>query len=310
MGRIDSALKFYVAQRHGSPLILVHSVSGIPEIAELSYPLLRVSYLSSADGTSAEALNHARTELGGSPHLLFLTTPSPDGPPYRSGVVFNYRGKSNVNWTDGRNGKAAIEADEYLAAVAPSLYPWGADIQGGRTGYFLSGTSVSSSLWRVARVETDLAGRQLFTLSPLQLASGLPEVDFSSVGDAPLRQKLKSDWGELQRCLEFSLYSSLITAAKDVAESLVVYAVSSQPGKLTIDQGLRKVGKALEQKQKLRLAFTFLDYHLMSKLRILHGNKHSDRVVISERLVDPGFALTVVPDIVEVLKSVGLLRLK
>lgn len=40
---------------------------------------------------------------------------------------------------------------------------------------------------------------------------------------------------------------------------------------MTFDKGLAEVGKRLESKQPLALPFDFLDYYLMSKLGILHG---------------------------------------
>jgi hypothetical protein len=83
---IESALKFYVAERSGAPLILVPSLGGIPEVAVPSYPLLRVSYLSPEDATVQRVLGRAKTDLRGDHPLLFLMTPSPDGPPNRSGV--------------------------------------------------------------------------------------------------------------------------------------------------------------------------------------------------------------------------------
>ncbi|MDR3718699.1 MAG: hypothetical protein P4K98_07845 [Bryobacteraceae bacterium] len=46
----------------------------------------------------------------------------------------------------------------------------------------------------------------------------------------------------------------------------------------------------------------------MRKLQILHGHTHSDQVVISGRLVEPGFAHTVVEDLVQVLRTAGLAR--
>lgn len=77
---------------------------------------------------------------------------------------------------------------------------------------------------------------------------------------------------------------------------------------MTFDRGLAELGQRLKAKQTLALPFDFLDYHVMSKLRILHGQCHSDRVVISGRLVEPEFASTVVPDLVQVLRSTGLAR--
>jgi hypothetical protein len=250
----------------------------------------------------------AKTAMQGAHSLLLMTMPCADGPPYRSGVVFRRNASVNINWTDGQHGKPLTNAEEYLAAVSLSLYSWGSDLERKKPGYFLSGPSEASTLLRIARVELDLAGRQLFTLSPVQLASGLPEVDFSVIDNDLLRQKLVNDWGEVQRCMANNSYSSLITAAKNVAESLVLFAVGDSSGKLTFQQGLTEVGKRLEAKQPCRLPFEFLDYHLMSKLRILHGHTHSDRVVISGRLLEPEFALTVVGDLAQVLRSTGLAR--
>jgi hypothetical protein len=72
--------------------------------------------------------------------------------------------------------------------------------------------------------------------------------------------------------------------------------------------GLKKLKSALDQKQSIALPFSDLDYHLMSKARILHGHTHTDRIVIEGRLVEPEFALSVAADIVEVLRSAGLTR--
>jgi hypothetical protein len=84
----------------------------------------------------------------------------------------------------------------------------------------------------------------------VQLPNGLPSVDFSSVANELLRQKLGNDWGEVQRCLANNLYSSVITAAKNVAESLVLYAVGTKAQKLTFEQGLAEVGKIVKAQQR------------------------------------------------------------
>jgi len=308
MNGLDGAMKFYIAEWHGAPLLLVHSVGGIPEVATASRPLLRVIYLSPESAASGQGMAQAKAEIQGPYPWLLLTMPCPDGPPYRSGVIFRRNQTVHINWTDGRHGKPVIAAEEYLAAVTLSMYPWGNDLTRGAPGYFLSGPSEASTLWKIRRVEFDMAGRQIFTMSPVQLASGLPEVDFSSIADDILRQKLEADWSEVQRCLAGNIAFSLITATKNVAESLVLVALGNSPGRMTFDQSLTEVGERLKVKQSLALPLDFLAYHLMSKLRILHGQCHSDRVVISGRLVEPEFALTVVADLVQVLRSTGLAR--
>jgi len=305
---LEWTLKFYIIQWHGSPLILVPGLGGLPEAAVPRHPVLRVSYLSPESAASQADLAAAKQEVQGLHPLLLLTVQSPDGPPYRSGVVFRRNQTVAINWTDGRHGKPATNAEEYLAAVSLRMYPWGSDLMRNKPGYFLSGPSEADTLWRVARVEFDVVGRQLFTLSPVRLASGLPEVDFSAITNDLLRQKLAADWKDVQRCVANNLYLSLLTAAKNVAESLVFFALGHPQGKLTLERGLNELGKSLTAKQPLALPFEFLDYHLISKLRILHGHTHSDRVIISGRLVEPEFALTVVQDLVQVLRSTRLAR--
>jgi len=288
-----------------TPLVLAPNVGGIPMVATTTYPLLRVSYLT-PESVSEDGIGAAKNDLQGNHPLLFLTMPCPDGPPKRSGVIFRRHATVTINWSDGRHGKPQIEAEEYLAAVSLNLYSWGSDVQRGRPGYFLSGLPDAASLWRVVRVESHVAGRQLFTLSPKRLTSGLPQVSFGPVNNDLLRQKIERDWIEVQRCLSNHLYSSLITAAKNVAESLVAFAVGTPGKRSTFEESLTELGKRLKTKQPAGLPFEFLDYHLLSKLRIMHGHTHSDRVVISGRLVEPEFALTVVDDLVQVLRSTGL----
>lgn len=305
MNRIDWALGIFVAESRGNPLILVRSVGGLPEAAVPSHPILKVSYLSQAAASSEHGIESAQQQIQAGHPLLLLTMPSADGPPSRSGVVFRYKQTNKFPWTDGRNGKPDVEADEYLAAVSLDQYPWGFDLRAGRPGYFLTGISNVDNLWRIVRVEADIAGRQLFTLFPIKLATSLPDVDFSPIANELIRQKLERDWSEVERCLVAHLYSSLITAAKNVVESLMLYSLGDE-SKLTLNEGLRKLRSSLDGRQDS--IFTELDYHLMSKLRILHGLTHSDRVIISGRLVTPEFALTVATDLVEVLRSSNLLR--
>ena len=76
MGGIEQARKFYIAEWHGAPLILVPSLGGIAEAVVPAYPLLRVSYVSREDAASEQGLACAKTELQSRFHLLLLTMPS------------------------------------------------------------------------------------------------------------------------------------------------------------------------------------------------------------------------------------------
>jgi len=308
MAVLESALKFYITERHGAPLILAPGLGGLPEVATPTHPILCVSYLSPEEAASGQGISRAKSEIQGRNPLLLMTMPCPDGPPHRSGIIFRRHQTVSIDWTDGRHGKLAPNAEEYLAAVTLQNYSWGSDLIRGEPGYFLSGPSEATTLWKIARVEFDVAGRQMFTLSPVRLASGLPDVDFSIIGNDVLRQKIAADWNDVQKSLAGNIPYGLITAAKNVAESLVFAALETAPGRMTFGQGLAEVGTRLKANQPLAFPLDFLDYHLMSKLRILHGQCHSDRVVISDRLVEPEFALTAAADLVQVLRSAGLAR--
>jgi hypothetical protein len=301
-------MEVYIGQRHGVPLVLAPSVNGMLELASLDYPVFKIAYVSPESASSEGELATASEKLQSAHPLLFFTMPSPDGPPNRSGVVFRYQKSAQMPWRDGMHAKS-VQVHRYLATCSLHDYSWGSDLLRGKPGYFLSGPG-GAHLWRIARVESDFAGRQVFTLSPVRYASALPEVDFTRIDEGLLRGKLEKDWAEAQRCLSDHLYSSLITSVKNVVETLVFYAIGSAgpSGKMRLEQALRKLRTALEGKQPLALPFSYLDYHLMSKLRILHSHTHTDRIVIEGRLVEPEFALTVVADVVEVLRSAGLIR--
>jgi hypothetical protein len=53
--------------------------------------------------------------------------------------------------------------------------------------------------------------------------------------------------------------------------------------------------------------FTLLDYHLMQKIRLLHGATHADSAA-TRGPIPPELALTAATDLVVVLKSAGLTR--
>ncbi len=54
--------------------------------------------------------------------------------------------------------------------------------------------------------------------------------------------------------------------------------------------------------------FDMLSYHLMHKMRILHGRTHVGRVVADGRTISPDLALTVAADLVEILAGIGLVK--
>jgi hypothetical protein len=70
---------------------------------------------------------------------------------------------------------------------------------------------------------------------------------------------------------------------------------------------LRKILDAERESDQKSLPYEDLHYHLMQKIRILHGDTHPDRVARRGR-VEPELALSVLPDLIEVLRASGLVR--
>jgi hypothetical protein len=170
-----------------------------------------------------------------------------------------------------------------------------------------------ANLWRVARVEVDYAQRYNFTLVPIALAHGLPVPDFAPVTDSAIRQEIQQHWSEFQDALVSNRYYGLITAAKNVCESVLYYfllaAAHITPGNRNLADLLKKLDSVItDSATKGTVPFDALSYHLMQKLRILHGRTHVGRVVADGRAVSPDLALTVAADVVEVLRSTGLAK--
>jgi len=72
---------------------------------------------------------------------------------------------------------------------------------------------------------------------------------------------------------------------------------------------LTRLKALLDDKQKENnLPFTYLDYHVMHKLRILHGGTHIGRIMVNGRPVSTEYGMSVVLDLVQVLTSFGALK--
>ena len=103
-----------------------------------------------------------------------------------------------------------------------------------------------------------------------------------------------------------------VNAAKDLCECLLldtmVAADHVQIGNRNFKDLLSKLRTVIDsqrQSTKGTVPFSYLHYHLMSKLRILHGHTHAGRVATSGKL-QPELALSVTQDLIEVLRSAGL----
>lgn len=105
----------------------------------------------------------------------------------------------------------------------------------------------------------------------------------------------------------------VVTSAKNTAESLLYYFLLARGhisgGKGDLAALLEKFSLILsDAKAKSDVPLDFLAYHLIHKMRILHGRTHPGRVKIDGRAIEPELALTVAMDLVEVLRCAGFVR--
>lgn len=192
-------LRLYVLAQQGSVLVLEPSSSGTPEVVRPAPPIFRTAYLNLP--ITDEMLAAVFAEIVRPTAHLLLFGPSPEGPPFRSAVVFTYAGTEKISYRDGSHSVHGKDAVLYPASTQASAHTWTSDATFHHEGYFLAGAPDASNLWHVERMEIDVANRCVFTLAPVELAAGLPHAKFDSVTDPVLKQEAENHWREVQEAL-------------------------------------------------------------------------------------------------------------
>ncbi len=269
--------------------------------------LLRTAYLSADAVTDKNQIQIAEHTLSKDWPLLMMFRESPDGAPFRSSVVFFHHRSALVSWRADSLIGHGLNAELYLASTSRGNDGWKEDAIRGKPGYFLTGLPQSSDLWHIRRIEPDATNRMVFTLAPIKLAQGLPNVRFTGIANPGLRAEAEQHWSEFKNHLMQHQYYALVTSAKNVAETLLANYLAAEGISYQRDFNgmLQKLAELLEDRGESGLQFGFFDYHLMHKIRLLHARTHPGKVALSRRPIKPEFALTVAEDLVEVLISAG-----
>jgi hypothetical protein len=302
----EDAREMYLAVQGNSLLVLVPDCQSVP-----TPNFVRTAYLGPNSVTDENQIQMKARTLNSERPLLMMLRQSHDGPPFRSGVVFFYHRSQFTSWRADSLIKHGLAAEVYLASTSMGNDVWKEDELNGRAGYFLTGSPTSSYLWHIIRMEPDAAYRYLFTLAPVKLAQGLPEVDFRSIVDSALRAEAERHWLELKSHLMQHQYYALVTSAKNVAETVLAGYLHAQgiSSQRDFSETLQKLAELMKgAKSQPRGQFDFLDYHLMQKMRLLHARTHPTRTASIGRSIKPEFALTIAEDLVEVLTSGGFAR--
>lgn len=266
----------------------------------ISLDLRRAVYVSSDQDLEKEMQSISSALSGAWPKILLALLNTPEGPPYRTTKVFLHIGLIQHKQIEDSGKIRVVSSAHYVAAGGGQA--WDQDAEKGAVGFFVSGANDRTNVWRVFRVEMDAFGSSVVTLSPLVLSSGFPELTLSDMKE-PLRSEILGHYEELQRHVLSYSYRAAITSAKNIVEALI-------SPKDNLAGTLAKMGrKILEAKEKkTTLPSPELTYHLAEKLRLLHQYTHPGGAERKGRSVSPELALTVVHDLIEILRELGYAR--
>ena len=233
--------------------------------------MLRTAYALSPLEQSIVA---AKGQLSNERGWLLALAPCPDGPPYRSGLLFTFT--REVNWGDGKT-------TAYLYGRATRVFSLGSD-----DGFFLTGPDGDSSIWRLFRAELDAFNRWVLTLSPIRLASQCPSADFSSLKTPLLAHSVAAQYADLARALTAKTYMAVVTHAKNIVEGIISEKLGSAGKGRDLAEDLRAIRKLLEGNPKDGSSgWTYLEYHLAQKIRLVHGQTHATAPVRTGRPLRP-----------------------
>jgi len=310
MADILTARIIWIITKKATRTVVAPGLCGTPEPIEPPPVLSPAAYIQAAFGHD---ITRAAAELADPTIPLIAMVPSPDGPPVTLGLLFNRVRDTTISYEVAGRSFLSHPAIEYGAARFQGGYTWDSDINQGLFGSFLVGGLHQSSVWRVRRAQGDHSGRLLLTLQPVKPAAGLPEPDFSIISDDIIRAETQKSWDDLVHALSGDRVDVVVTSAKQIAEKLLYYGLLKvgriTSGNYELYELLSRLRAMLDDRQKRHdLPFTDLDYHIMQKLRILHGGTHIGRIVVNRRAISTEYGMSVVSDLIELLTSFGAVQ--
>lgn len=259
--------------------------------------LVRAFYVSPEENLQLLWPNILVTLKEPKPKQMLQLLVSPDGPPYRAARLYYCGGQDNIINSRGGN---TLPVD-VLFAVGDTGQPWNKDARPLNPGLFITGEGGPTNIWRIHRIEHDAWRGPLFTLTPLLLASGFPMLDLSGVNSAARKEEITSHYDELQRCVITHAYRGAIARAKDIAEVLITEKSSKPPN----DPFHTKLEDIYVQLKAGKPPLSWLTFTLCQKLRLIYKRTHPENTLEEGRPVSPELALSVVQDLIEILKDLG-----
>lgn len=301
---LQTANHLYLVRRKAYERVLAPGVAGVPVPVATDGLVVRAAYISAGDDVDIKIPSVVSELEQDRCNLLFLFS-SPDGTPFRSARSFVYVSEERISWQENSHGYHSQEALHFHATGLHDGYVWENDMRAGMSGWFLTGRSGSTALWRVARYEIDAFGHWFFTLSPVQSVSGLPSMDLSRMKDTLLRDELLKQYEELQGSVSRHAYRDVITKARNITEGILRWTLTEMgedPGRDLYDH-LKKLQKLVDSRSA---PISDLSYHLGQKIRLLHARTHPGQAS-REGQVSPGIALSCLEDLKQILSDLRLI---
>jgi len=150
-----------------------------------------------------------------------------------------------------------------------------------------------------------LAGRILLTeQSPIFAPCSChrsPSFPAHRLSNAARKEEIASHYDELQRCVITHAFRGAIARAKDIAEVLITEKSSKPPN----DPFHTKLEDIFAQLKAGKPPLSWLTFTLCQKLRLIYKRTHPENTLEEGRPVSPELALSVVQDLIEILKDLG-----
>ena len=292
---MTDATQLYLLERTGFSLWLIPDSTGIPTVLRPQPQLFQAAYIESM---SDQNMQVAQTQLGTKWRWLLSPIPCPDGAPYRSAVLFIFdRELKSLPWRDGTQTHVSATMSVFRPATKTFSLSWVKDVY----GFFVTGPA-KDSVWRLFRAELDALDRWILTLSPVRLSSHCPEADFSALSLPLLSQEVAAQYSDLAKALTSNSYREVVTKAKNIVEAIVASKLGNAVKSRDLYGNLKVIKKSVESTSD---DWTPLEYHLLNKIRLVHGQTHATNTARAGRVLRPEFALSTVEDLVELLRLWG-----
>ncbi|MEK6822184.1 MAG: hypothetical protein AABY13_00005, partial [Nanoarchaeota archaeon] len=204
---------------------------------------------------------------------------------------------------------ATSEGQTWKKYFTPSQtgYSWNTDAQQGRLGWFLTGQTSRSALWKVLRLEHDLTGAPLFTLRSHDAPRDTPAIAPSRVTDPEVRDRLDRDIKSIGAALVSHAYQHVVTGVRTVAEALIREVVRGAG--LAVGRDLFEDLKTIKQERdrtggELQWC-SDLAYHLAHKVRLLHARTHIPPATTGRTVFTASLAYSIVEDLSCLIRELG-----